>query len=457
MSVIVDAEVLPGLLLLAAELTALAAVGFVVVRVALQQKDELSALAQGLVVGPALWGIVVNFVMYVVPGLTGAAVGWGVVLVLVGVLAWKSPHRVRPTPRTVAGFCGAIVVLGWAALASRQLLAVAADLHVSLGLAASIRAGGFPVTQPWQPETAASYHYGASLLTGLLAPPRGPDLSFVWELMGVYAWVSFAMVVGTALLGRGSWLGMLALAPLLLSPGVTTSLWYGFSRVAGILSFPVPAGLPATGLPATLASIWWGPVEAAGTRLGSIPDVWRPAFPMGYALAFVVVAHAARSSRHLAGSVTLAGLVGFLGILVTTLVPVVVLLWAGLEFLHLVRARRAGAAIPAPALRSGAGLAVAGSAAAVWRGCVFGDSGQRYGLIWLSLGWPCRRQPLVRTRRLRDVDGRRWAAACGTGGGGGRGSGAGAARPAGAGAGDRRWSAGAGLAGTRLCAATPGS
>ena len=58
---IVDPAIVPGLLLLAAELAALAAVGYVVVRVALRQADARAALAQGLVVGPALWGLIVEF------------------------------------------------------------------------------------------------------------------------------------------------------------------------------------------------------------------------------------------------------------------------------------------------------------------------------------------------------------------------------------------------------------
>ena len=57
-----DPTVLPGLLLLTLELAALAAVGFVVARVALRQTDDRLALAQGLVIGPALWGLIVNFV-----------------------------------------------------------------------------------------------------------------------------------------------------------------------------------------------------------------------------------------------------------------------------------------------------------------------------------------------------------------------------------------------------------
>ena len=380
---IVDPAVLPGLLLLAAELAALATVGFVVVRTALRQDDELSALAQGLVVGPALWGLIVNFVMYAVPGLAGAAVGWAVILMLGAALAWRSPARLRLPARTVAWFAAAVLVLGWAALASRQLLG-SANPHTDLGLAASIRFGGFPVALPWHPETPAPYHYGASLLAGLLAPPTGPDLGFVWELAGVYAWVSFALVVVTALRRRGSWLAALLLAPLLLSYALHTFVWSDPSKVAGILWLPMPTGLPAAGLRASLADIYWPTVEPVGSPLGSLPDILKPAFPLGYALAFVVLAYAARSERATwLGSLTLAGLVGFLGLLVTTLAPVVMVLWAGLDALRLARTRAAGAATLA--LRSGAGLALAGLLLSFGGGALsvlLGGGVGSSGLVW---------------------------------------------------------------------------
>ena len=54
----IDPTIVPGLLLLLAEFVALAAVGYVVVRVALGETDNRVALAQGLVVGPAIWGVV---------------------------------------------------------------------------------------------------------------------------------------------------------------------------------------------------------------------------------------------------------------------------------------------------------------------------------------------------------------------------------------------------------------
>ena len=95
----VDPAVIPGLLLLAAEFAALAAVGYVVVRVALRQTDDRMALAQGLVVGLALWGLITNFVLYAVPGLAGAAVGWGLTLILGTVLAWRTSLHLAASAR----------------------------------------------------------------------------------------------------------------------------------------------------------------------------------------------------------------------------------------------------------------------------------------------------------------------------------------------------------------------
>ena len=110
---IVDPAVVPGFLLLLAELVVLAGVGFIVARVALRQTDDRLALAQGLVVGPVLWGLVTSLVFYAVPGLAGAAVGWGVTLTLGAILAWRASERIRPETRTAGGFAVAVLVLLW--------------------------------------------------------------------------------------------------------------------------------------------------------------------------------------------------------------------------------------------------------------------------------------------------------------------------------------------------------
>ena len=356
---IVDATVIPGLLILAAELVALAAVGYVVVRVALRQDDERMALAQGLVVGPALWGLITNFVLYAAPGLAGAAVGWGVTLALGAVLAWRAPDRICPRPRVAAGFAVAVLALFWAALASRQLLGIP-DLPIHLGLAATIRAGGFPPELPWNPGMPLHYHHGPPLMVGLLAPPFGPDLAFVSELLGVYAWMSFVLVVVTALLQRGSWMVALILAPLLVTIGAwTTGEWTWRSEAEGLLRIPVAAGVPSAGLGASLAEVYW-PSVGLPARFPEpmLPDIWKPEFTLGYALTLVVLERVARRrDQSWPATLTLAALVGFLGLLVTTLVPVALALWLGLKALHLARQR---ASFIRGALRSGAGPAVAG-------------------------------------------------------------------------------------------------
>ena len=150
----VDSAVVPGLLFLLAELVALAGVGYVIVRVALRETDQRVALAQGLVVGPAIWGVVVNLVMYVLPGMVGALAGWIFVLSLAAVLVWRSAKPLRPRLRLASGFALAALALFWIALASRQMLTIPNEA-THLGLSASIRAGGFPPEYPWNPGIAA--------------------------------------------------------------------------------------------------------------------------------------------------------------------------------------------------------------------------------------------------------------------------------------------------------------
>ena len=385
---IVDPAVMPGLLLLAAELAALAAVGYVVVRVALRQIDERAALAQGLVVGPAIWGLITNFVLNLVPGLAGAAIGWSVTLVLGTILAWRAPRSVWPRPRVAAAFAVAVLALLWLTLAGRQLLE-SPDPTLHLGLSAWIRAGGFPPEMPWNPGLPVRYHHGADLLVGLLTPPIGPDLAFVQELLGAFAWTAFALVVATGLLARGSWQVALFVAPLLLTAGA----WTWTDLGGDILRLPAPAGAPAAGSWEALADVYWPPLGPSWpSEPAALHDIWTPAFTLGYALTFVVLEHAARPERVTwPGVLTLGAIAGFLGILVTSLAPVVVVLWAALATVHVVREWPGGGAVP----RSGAGLALAVALMLLGGGAFTGllDGGPATGL---GLSW--------------DLDGTRWQA-----------------------------------------------
>ena len=386
----IDGAVVPGLLFLLAELVALAGVGYVIVRTALWETDQRVALAQGLIVGPAIWGVVVNLIMYLVPGRAGAIAGWIFVLALAAVLVWRAPESIRPRLRTVGGFALIALALFWAALACRQLMGGLPDVSMHIGLAASIRAGAFPPELPWSLGVRAPYHYGAYLLNGLLAPPSGPDLAFTEELLGAYAWMCLVLVAITALLRRASRFAVLIIAPLLL----TTGAWALMTDPASVMESPVPAGIPAAGLRASLMDIYWPSVELPwDTRFSSLPNVWKPAFALSYALTFVVLMRAAHAGRRSwPAALTLATLIGFLGLTSTSLAPIVFVLWAGLEAAHLIQSRRAGSPPRGDVIRSATGPALAALLllAGGFSSLVLGDSttsGMSLGTSEFFGGW----------------------------------------------------------------------
>ena len=379
----VDPSVVPGLLFLLAELVALTGVGYVIVRLALREADQRVALAQGLVVGPAIWGVVVNLVMYALPGMPGAVAGWIFVLALAAGLVWRATNPVRPRLRTAAVFAIAALALFAVALASRQLLTIA-DAAIHLGMSASIRAGGFPPEIPWNPGAPAPYHYGSNLLRGLLAPPSGPDLAFVEELLGAYAWMCLVLVTITALWRRSSGFAALITAPLLLTAGA----WTLTGSPDSILEILVPAGIPSTGIRASLKEIYWPSVELWNSQSHALPNIWKPSFTLSYASAFVVLARAAHSGRRSwLTMITLAALVGFLGLTSTSLAPIVFVLWAGLEAIYLMKSRRAGSPMRSALVRAASGLALAALllvAANPYLIRILTDSAPLQGL---SLGW----------------------------------------------------------------------
>ena len=380
----VDPSVVPGLLFLAAEIVALGAVGYVIVRTALRESDDGVALAQGLVVGPAIWGVVVNLVMYTLPGRAGAVAGWIFVLALAAVLIWRAPKPIRPKLRTAAGFALAAVALFWTALACRQMLTTP-DAPIHIGLAASLRAGAFPPELPWNPGASAPYHYGMYLLNGLLAPPSGPNLAFVEELLGAYAWISLVAVVLTVLLRRASGF---AHADRYSSPAhgrLDGPL--GSTSQLSILKVIVSAGIPSAGLRASLTDTYW-PLLALplDSPQDMPPNIWIPSFTLSYALAFVVLARAAHAGRRSWPTVlTLGALVGFIGLTAIALVPIVLVLWAGVEAIHLIQSRRARSVRRSDVLRPAAGLALAAMLllAGGFSTLFLGDS----VASGLSLGW----------------------------------------------------------------------
>ena len=385
----VDPMVLAGLLLLALELVVLAAVGYVVARLVLGQADHGMALAQGMAIGPALWGLLVNFGLYVVPGVAGTLVAWVITLTIA---TWLARHRLstlRLPPRTVAGFAVVTLAIFWVALAGRQLLTIP-DPEIHLELASAIRAGNWPPALPWNPWLPVSYHYGADLLIGLLAPPFGPDLGLVTEVVGAYAWTAFALVVAT-LLRRHGWLCVLLFSPLLLTAGAWTLIGY---VPANVLQLPVPSSFPEAGLRASLVDTYWPAINEAELPFDdplqiSPPNIWKPPFVLAYALVVVVLTCAVNScTRSWPAAIALAGLIGFVGLLEESVALVTLAVWALIEVWGCQKARRDQSFSRRMGTRSALGpvlatlLLVAGNG--VITGLVVGSPG---GAERLSFGW----------------------------------------------------------------------
>lgn len=327
----VDPTVAPGLLLLALEFGGLAAVGYVVARVALRQDDDSMALAQGMVIGPAIWGLIANFMLHPAPGRPGALASWAVLLALVAVLIWRAPQPVRPRLRTAAKFTIAALAVFWVMLAARQLLQIP-DEAIHLGLSAYIREGGWPPAVSWTPDQPLLYHYGADMLIGLLMPPGGPDLPFTTELVGAYAWTGLALVVATLLHKRGGWTGVVALAPLVLTPGAWTLIGF-IIPPPDILQIPAPTGLPSAGLGSALANVYWPEVSLNWQTefVASPPNIWKPPFVWAYAITVVVLtAVAGTRSQSWSAALTLAALVGFVGLLSEEVALVILACWVAL-------------------------------------------------------------------------------------------------------------------------------
>ncbi|MCY3748406.1 MAG: hypothetical protein OXG64_03830 [Chloroflexi bacterium] len=385
----VDPAVVPGLSLLAAELVALAAVGFVLARVVLRQTDDWLALAQGLVVGPAFWGLLVNFVLHLLPGRAGALVGWVVILALAAGLVWRSPSARRIAARTLAGFGMAALVVFGIALTARQTLIIG-DAHLHLGLAAPMQAGVWPPVLPWSPWQPAPYHYGSMLLVALLGPPVGPDLAFTTEMLDAYAWSGLALLAGAMLFQRGGRAGLFTLAPLVLTAGAWTPL---LAPPPALLEIPIPAGVPSAGIRSSLGGIY-GPAPSWPwpwpEPYASPPNIWFSRFTLAYGLAFVVMERVISRPRMSGWSANLllAVLVGFLGLLEEAIALVTLGLWGVAEAGRVLQAGRARANALHVARRSLPGLVAAalllGVGGGVITGMLVGSAGGDLALGWMA-------------------------------------------------------------------------
>ena len=383
----VDPTALPGLALLAAELLALAAIGFVLARVCLGRADDRMALAQGLVIGPAIWGLLVNFLLHPLPGRAGALAGW-LLLGLLSLFLMRGRYSsLRNSWRTYAGFAAAALATFGVALAARQTLIVP-DAHIRLGLTAPIQAGVWPPVMPWSPWQPIPYHYGTELLVAMLAPPAGPDLVLTAEILDAYAWTSLALLVGTWMLKRGSWVGVLVVTPLLFTAGAWTPL---LNTAPALIQVPVIADVPGAGLRASATGIFWPSMEWPWDwpePHAAPPNIWLLRFTLAYALALIVFERVTESARTLTlrSALILGALIGFQGLIEESVALTTLGVWGLREVVCIVQARRQGTQALAGAWRAAVGPVTATVLLALGGGVL---TGALEGTIerGLTVGW----------------------------------------------------------------------
>ena len=329
----VDLVSVLSLVALGLQLLALAAIGYIVVRVALRQSDEPSALAQGLVIGPALWGLTTNYLLHLLPGSIGVVSGW-LLLVAIGIaLTWRTRETLSPRLKHALPLAAAALAMFCVAFASRQQLGTA-DSPTHLALASSVRAGNWPLVLPWIPDQPIHYHYGADLLVGMLASFEGIDITFATEVFGAYLWTSLFLVIAMLLRKIGGFVGLVVLAPLLLTSGA----WSMIGEVVSppdIVQIAVPTGLPSHETLNSLHSIYIpeGFEQPATEYDTSPPNITRSHFVFAYALGMVVLERV--TTRDEASSwtsaIALASAIGFLSLLSEEIALLTIASWMGLE------------------------------------------------------------------------------------------------------------------------------
>ena len=131
----------------------------------------------------------------------------------------------------------------------------------------------------------------------------------------------------------------------------------------------------------------------------SPPNIWKPPFVMAYALTVVVLHWAATSRRrHWPAVLTLAALIGFMGVVEEAIALMTLALWSLLEARVLLQAWRKRAAAPDTMLRLTAGPVLAAMLLIAGGGVVTGIvAGSFGGAGRLAFGWlddPGSRRPL---------------------------------------------------------------
>ena len=122
---------------------------------------------------------------------------------------------------------------------------------------------------------------------------------------------------------------------------------------------------------------------------GAPPNIWKPQFSLAYPLALVVVERiAVKSSHRWPAVLSLAGLIGFLGLIDEAVAPVVLVIWGVTEAWRVLRANWNRSALPWALAKAVAGPSLAALLLAGGGGVLTGIVTESAGTGELEVAWP---------------------------------------------------------------------
>ena len=181
----VDPSVVPGLLFLLAELAALAAVGYVVVRVGAARDRRPGRAGAG---SRRRTGYLGRRSQSHYVCAAGDARG----LSRAGYSCWRwrpswsgaAPEAIRPRLRVAAAILRLRLWRSFGSALASQADVDSTHTRFTLGCPHRYVRADSHRSCPGTRASPAPYHYGVDMLVGLLAPPFGPDLAFMMEMSG---------------------------------------------------------------------------------------------------------------------------------------------------------------------------------------------------------------------------------------------------------------------------------
>ncbi len=176
----------------------------------LNTNNKCFRLGIGMMVGFAVFDVLINFIAYAIKGEMGIIMAIVLMIILSLILKKKTPiTELVPRRWSKAIVLTLVYLAGIFWYASSVDMASSAPKYWSIAL--SFSRGNFPTKIPWQPNMLTVYHHAPYVIMGSLHALSGLNISIVHRFVSVYViWATFFVLLGMAREYRS---GLVSLVP----------------------------------------------------------------------------------------------------------------------------------------------------------------------------------------------------------------------------------------------------